>query len=80
MNLSVTTKWRYNDIVVTHQTFPGKTVKREGRVCGIKVVQSEHYKENGYLLYYLLEPVEEIGFEHDEHFFVLESEIKGLVE
>jgi hypothetical protein len=80
MNLSVTTKWRYNDIVITKQVLPNKTIMREGRICGIKVVQSEHYKKDGYLLYYLLEPVDMIGLEHDEHFSVIESEIKGLVE
>ena len=51
----------------------------EGRVSDIRVVHHEHSRQDAHMIYYLVEPAELVGFEHDDYEAIYEGDILGPV-
>jgi hypothetical protein len=68
MELNIISKYNYNDIVKTKDN-------KEGRVISITIWQTKHFRKDAYIITYELEPIDCINTEHDEQFYVSESEI-----
>ncbi len=49
----------------------------EGVIGGITVHHHQHAKEDRHMIYYVVEPSDAFGFEHDDHETIYEKEILG---
>ena len=78
MNLSIKTKFDYGQIVNCRFKEYNKGELAQGKINSVQVCQTEHMRPECFMISYLVEPLEYIGYEHDEEEWIPECHKNDL--
>jgi len=73
MLINTTTKFNHDDSVL----YRLNTNKpwNPGRIIAIRIYQPRHFRSDAFMVYYCIEPIEMIGFEHDNEEWIFEADV-----
>lgn len=71
MIINIRTKFKHGD-VVEYRRDPASCPWKTGRIKGVKLIQYDAFRADAFMIYYLVEPIEMVGTEHDNKEWILE--------